>query len=378
MTTSQPHHEYVSELHRRIYGSEAKTLAAAPGRANLIGEHVDYCDGLVMPFAIDRYSHVTASASPQWHIYSTAHADDGVISGNDHPDWTRYVHGVQSSLADWGYHCGAAQVVIDSHVPPGAGLSSSAALTCSVLRALIALYDLDVPVNEQIEIAQRVETHYVGMPCGPLDQSASLLSRFGHILLYDCRDRSVDYIPFDPPSHGLELMLIDTRAPHRLVDAEYADRRHSAEDAARRLGIPSLRSARSEAWKDIADPIVSRRARHVVTELERVHATIAALRAEDFSTVGSLLNAAHDSLRDDYEVSSIELDSAQEAAHRAGALGARMIGGGFGGSVIALVPADRSDHVAASVSEAAGERGLPEPDIMTAAPAHGSLHLSTT
>ncbi|MFC4335521.1 galactokinase [Salininema proteolyticum] len=354
-------------LFRERFGAEPETVRAAPGRVNLIGEHVDHSGGAVMPFAIGRYCVVAAAKSDRWRLASTAD------SGSD--SWTVYATGVQDALRDFGFETGPAAMAVHGTVPLGAGLSSSAALTCAVLRAMADLYGLEIAPEAQIDIAQRVENAYVGMPCGNMDQAASLLGRSDHVLWFDSASKEYDYIPFRVDLRGLCVLVMDSRAPHRLVDGEYAARRAHCEKAREILGVRQLADARTEDLDRLADPVLHGRARHVVGETERVRKAVNALRDNDFATVGALLNASHASLRDDFEVSSPELDSAVDAAVEAGALGARMVGGGFGGSAIALVERGAVGRVEDRVREAAAKRGLPEPAFTVAGPADGALAL---
>jgi galactokinase len=241
--------------------------------------------------------------------------------------------------------------------------------------ALCDLYDVTVPEPELARIAQRAENDFVGVPCGIMDQSASLLCTDGHALLLDCRSGLSAQVPLDLT--GLTLLVIDTRAEHELVDGGYADRRTACEKAAELLGLPSLRDVTDlgEALSRLGDPVLRRRTQHVVTENHRVEAAVGLLRAGAVGEVGALLTASHLSLRDQFEVSWPEADVAVEEAVRAGARGARMVGGGFGGSVIALVPSDRAARVREAVTEAYAKRGWPEPHFLDAVPSAGATRL---
>jgi galactokinase len=273
--------------------------------------------------------------------------------------WAAYAVGVAWSLREAGHPVGGASLLVDADLPQGAGLSSSAALECAVAVALCELYDLPVPGPELARIAQRAENDFVGVPCGIMDQSASLLCTSGHALLLDCRSGLSAQVPLDLT--GLTLLVIDTRAEHELVDGGYADRRAACEKAAELLGVPALRDVTDlgEALSRLGDPMLRRRTQHVVTENHRVEAAVGLLRAGVVGEVGALLTASHLSLRDQFEVSWPEADLAVEEAVRAGARGARMVGGGFGGSVVALVPSDRTDRVRAAVTAAYADRGWP-------------------
>jgi galactokinase len=273
-------------------------------------------------------------------------------------------------MADAGYPAGPARVLVHSDVPTGASLSSSAALEGAVFLALAGLYGHDVPVEEAAAICQRAENDYVGMPCGILDQSASLMCEAGHAMFMDCRDLTREQVPFKLEDEGLVMLVVDTNAPHRLVDSEYAARRADCEKAAGLLGVSHLRDAPRHARLD--DERLNRRMRHILTENERVLATAALLEEGRTAEIGELLTASHTSLRYDYEVSSVELDSAVDAAIGAGALGARMTGGGFGGSAIALVEAASAQKVEAAVIDAAAQAGLPVPRVFVARAAQGA------
>ena len=270
---------------------------------------------------------------------------DGLAPGRV-TGWAAYPAGVAWALEAAGHRLPGACIAIDSDVPAGAGLSSSAALECATALALTSLAGLDVPRAELVTIARRAENEFAGVPTGIMDQSASLLCRAGHALLLDCRTLETSQVPFDPDAAGASLLLINTRARHELADGEYGRRRAECEEAARRLGIRSLRDLTDLAdTGSLTDPVLRRRVRHVVTDNQRVLEVVALLRAspgpsaDTYREIGRLLTQAHASLRDDFEVSWPEADAAVEAAVAAGASGARMIGGGFGGSVLALVPA---------------------------------------
>ncbi|MBV1849176.1 galactokinase [Catellatospora tritici] len=352
---------------------------AAPGRVNLIGEHTDYCDGFVLPFALPHRTEVIAARldRPEW-IVSSSLTGETVTFDLSEPvtGWAAYVAGIVWALRDAGYDVPGARLDISSGVPGGAGLSSSAALECAVLSALVDLGGLDLPVAQRPKLAQRAENAYVGVPCGIMDQSASTLCRAGHALFLDCRSMAVEQIPLDLVGHGLEILVIDSRAPHQLVDGEYAARRAACEKAAEILNLPALRDATLADLSRLDDPLLIRRARHVVTENDRVLATIELLRDGRIREIGPLLTASHASMRDDFEITVPEVDTAVEAAIAAGAYGARMTGGGFGGCVLALVDTDRSDDVAAAVAEAFRANGFTSPSFFSATPAPGATRLS--
>jgi galactokinase len=278
-------------------------------------------------------------------------------------------------------------IAIDSDVPAGAGLSSSAALECATALALTPLAGLDVPRTELVTITRRAENEFAGVPTGIMDQSASLLCRAGHALLLDCRTLETSQVPFDPGAARASLLLINTRARHELADGEYGRRRAECEEAARRLGIRSLRDLTDLAdTGSLTDPVLRRRVRHVFTDNQRVLEVVALLRAspgsspgpsaDTYREIGRLLTQAHASLRDDFEVSWPEADAAVEAAVAAGAYGARMIGGGFGGSVLALVPAAASGPVRDAVTAAFARHGWTAPEFLDAVPSDSARQLS--
>ena len=258
-------------------------------------------------------------------------------------------------------------------MPRGAGLSSSASLECATAGALLALAGAELPLRDVALLAQHAENDFVGMPCGVMDQFASTHARAGHLLLLDTRSLEVRHIPFDLAADGLSLLVVDTRAPHQLVDGEYAARRASCEEAARLLGVPALRDVvdLDSALAALDDDVLRRRVRHVVTENGRVLDVVDLLESGDVRAIGPLLTASHVSLRDDYEVSCRELDLVVDTALAAGALGARMTGGGFGGSAIALVDSGSVEHVRDEILAAFSAAGLTGPAFVDAEPGDG-------
>jgi galactokinase len=293
--------------------------------------------------------------------------------------WAAYVAGAVWALLDAGHPIGGLDVLVDGDVPPGAGLSSSAALECATALAAADLYDIDVSRPVLAHLAQRAENVFVGMPCGIMDQSAALLSTAGHALFLDTRTLAAEQVPLDLSAHDLALLVIDTRAPHRLVDGEYAARRRTCEEAASLLGIKALRDVDpqrlEETLRALPDDVLRRRVRHVLTENARVLDTVALLRSRRVSEIGPLLTASHASLRDDYQVTVPELDVAVDAALHAGALGARMTGGGFGGCVIALVPEQLAESCIEAVRTSLFAHGYAEPAHFHATPSAGARRL---
>jgi galactokinase len=370
------------------FGGQPDGVWVAPGRVNLIGEHTDYNDGFCMPYALPHRTTVAARLGKPgvWRVRSLASpspADFDVTAvdgtGERVGGWAAYVAGVVWALLDAGHEVPGADLLIDSDVPVGAGLSSSAALECAVLRTLHDLGGLDIRPAEQARLAQRAENDYAGVPCGIMDQSAAVRCEAGHVLFLDTRSGETEQVPFDVASAGLAMLVVDTRAPHELVDGEYAARRASCEQAASLLGVPALRDvtvADLPTALGKLDEVTARRTRHVVTEDARVLATVALLRAGELRAVGPLLTASHASLRDDFEVTVPQLDVAVDAALAAGALGARMTGGGFGGCVIALVEAATAESVADAVAAAFAAAGFDPPAWFVSAPSAGAHRVS--
>ena len=365
------------------FGAEPDLVAAAPGRVNLIGEHIDYSDGFVLPFAIKDRTLVAArkrgdstvriaSAQRRNKIVTV---DISKVKPGLKGEWERYALGVLWAL---GVKEGV-DLLIDGHVPLGAGLSSSAALECSVATAMNHLFDLGFNLEELARLTQKAENQYVGVPCGIMDQSVSLMATQGSALLLDCSDLTTKNIPFDVASSGLELLIIDTQAHHALTDGGYAERRASCESVVAKLGISSLRELSMEQLENSRGLLTETefvRARHAVTEMKRVLECVEALSNSDFAKVGQLINQSHASLRDDYTVSCPELDTAVEAALAAGALGSRMVGGGFGGSAIALIQASKTTETIKAVEKAFSSKGFKAPRFFTSLPSQGAELLS--
>jgi galactokinase len=373
----------VAKVYAELYGELPTGVWSAPGRVNLIGEHTDYTEGVVFPFAIDRRAFVAASRADDavLRVRSLQRPDDVVevamaaLDPRAEHQWSAYVEGAVWALRDAGHAIGGMNMVLDSTVPVGSGLSSSAAVECATLLAAAALHGVPLERFPFALLAQRAENAYVGIPCGSMDQTASMMSEAGSALFYDTRSGEIANEPFAPADAGLALIVIDTKAHHALADGEYAKRRAACEEATRQLGLPSLRSIETDELDEVLgriDADLGRHVRHVVTENARVFAARAALRAGDYAELGRLLDASHASLRDDFRVSADELDVAVEAARAAGALGARMTGGGFGGSAIALVPVDRIEALTEGVGAAFAERRWTEPQVWVVEPSAGA------
>ncbi|MFC7545105.1 galactokinase [Plantactinospora sp. GCM10030261] len=359
---------------------------AAPGRVNLIGEHTDYNDGFVLPFALPQRTVAAAAMTnlPHWSAWSETTRerisfDDAGLAPGVVTGWGAYVAGVVWALREAGHRVPHIDIAIASDVPLGAGLSSSAAIGSAVLTALVELGGLDLPVADRPRLVQRAENDYVGAPTGIMDQTAAIRSEAGHALFLDCRSLTVEHIPFDLAADDLAILVVDTRAAHQHVDGGYAERRAACEEAARQLGVAALRDVPTDdldaTLAKLPDEVVRRRARHVVTENQRVLDTVALLRNGRIREIGPLLTASHASMRDDFEITVGEVDTAVDTALAAGAYGARMTGGGFGGCVIALVDAGAAEAVAAAVAEAFAGRGYAEPRSFTVLPSAGAERL---
>ncbi|MFD8247618.1 galactokinase [Nocardia sp. NPDC059691] len=364
----------------------------APGRVNIIGEHTDYNDGYVLPIALPLVARCTAAPRTDGLVRVGSRQRPGepvLVAVSDIegvrarvPGWSRYPLGVVAEFTRRGHRITGVDLDLDGAVPIGAGLSSSAALSCAVAIALRDLFAPGLTDRTLIDMARAAENDYVGAPTGLLDQSAAMLCTAGHALLLDVRafaadtaaPRGVEQIPFDLGAFGLELFVVDTGQPHELADGRYAERRAECAAAAEALGVETLRDVASATdTTRIADDVLRRRARHVVTENARVVAVAEKLREGlDPRGIGPVLTAGHVSLRDDFEVSTPTLDAAVGAALAAGSHGARMVGGGFGGSVIALVDRDRTAAVAESVRQRFADADLPDPRTFVVVPASGA------
>ncbi|MFI5523870.1 galactokinase [Streptomyces platensis] len=401
--TERPHGaQHSAAQFAAVYGAAPTGIWAAPGRVNLIGEHTDYNDGFVMPLALP---HTTlAAASPRTDGVLRLHsggADGGIVElrldelrptpmdtaarsasargggGRRAGGWAAYPAGVVWAMREAGLPVGGADLHYDSTVPTGAGLSSSAALEVATAFALNDLYGLGQEPQRLAQLAQRAENAFVGVPCGIMDQTAAACCTGGHALFLDTRDLTRRQIPFDLAGEGLRLLVVDTRVKHELGDGAYAERRAGCERGARALGVRALREVPyahlDEALAGLAgEPVVQALVRHIVTENHRVEEVIACLDAGRTRAIGPLLTAGHASLRDDFKISCRELDLAVDTALTAGALGARMTGGGFGGSAIVLVEETVAAAVGAAVTEAFAAAGHAAPRIFEAVAGAGA------
>jgi galactokinase len=368
------------------YGGAPDGVWQAPGRVNLIGEHTDYNEGFVLPFAIDLAARVAVRrrGDRRMRLVSTYGRQGVVELGLDRParedakGWTVYPVGVVWALQERGIEVPGFDLVLDSSVPLGSGLSSSHAIECAVATALAELAGARPSAEELVLLTQRAENEFVGAPTGIMDQSASLRGAAGHAVFLDCRDQHAELIPFDAPAAGLTVLVVDTKVAHSHADGGYASRRAACELGAEVLGVDALRDVTTADLAEaqgLLDEVTFRRVRHVVTEDERVLRTVEVLRAEGPAAIGPLLDASHASMRDDFEISCPELDLAVDTARAAGAVGARMTGGGFGGSAIALVPTTAEGTVRDAVATAFAEAGYAAPEIFSVAPADGARRI---
>ena len=375
----------VTDAFESAFGSVPTGVWSAPGRVNLIGEHTDYNGGLVLPFAIDRRTWCAAAprADRMLRVRSaSAHGEFVVDLDEIHPQslggWAAYPLGVAwalgESVADHGDAHGV-DLYLDSDVPIGAGLSSSAAIECAVAVALNDLWDLGLDRMTLARAGRRAENVAVGAPTGIMDQCASLFGEADHAVFIDCDTEVTEAVPLHLKSENLTVLVIDTGVSHSHATGGYAERRASCELGAKQMEVPSLRFvAETDLPRaaEILDDVTFRRVRHVVTENARVADTVRALRAEGPRAIGELLLASHASMRDDFEISVPELDLAVESAVRHGAVGARMTGGGFGGAAIAVVDVDDADAVGAAVSDDFAKVGFGAPRTFTVTPSDGA------
>jgi galactokinase len=377
---------------RRVFGRTSEGIWSAPGRVNLIGEFTDLNDGFVLPLALpfaaqacvarrgDNLVQVASAQRPEAgeSPVVTARLDQlrpGATSG-----WASYVLGPVWALRDAGAGLGGLEVYLDSDVPIGAGLSSSAALECSMALALRDLYGLELTLLELARLAQRAENEYVGVPTGIMDQTASLLCKAGHGLFLDTRSLEARQVPLDLEPYGLTLLVVNTGVKHALGDSAYADRRRDCLRAAEELGVAALRDIAPEemgvALAQLTDDVVRRRARHVITEDARVLEVVRLLESGRPAEVGPVLTDGHRSLRDDFEVSCAELDTVVDVAVANGALGARMTGGGFGGSAVVLLELAAVQPVSTAVATAFAARDYGTPEVIEVIASDGASRVA--
>jgi galactokinase len=365
---------------RHFLDAEATVIAAAPGRVNLIGEHIDYCDGFVLPLAIERY--IVIAAAPN----GTSTARIGSVSKDvveidlsapqviSEIKWSNYLRGVLKGFNDLGHDLPGFDAYIVSNVPLGGGLSSSAALECAMATLLEGLLDITLDVKEKALLAQKAEHDFAGVPCGIMDQFASAFGEQDQLIMIDCRSGEPEMVPFSNPD--LSIIVANTCVSHDLSDGGYAARRKATEDGIAIIGKASWREATMEeveAKKEEMGDITYRRSRHVIGEIARTQEAVAAFKSGNFSNIGKLMADSHASLRDDFEVSCKELDlMVQIATDLPGVLGARMTGGGFGGSTVTLCQTKRAQEIGKILHDRyEAETGI-TPVIFATRPAQGA------
>ncbi|UWX97519.1 galactokinase [Arthrobacter zhaoxinii] len=392
-STLQERADTLARRFSEVFGAAPDGVWRAPGRVNLIGEHTDYNNGFVLPFAIDRSALVAvrlrtgdsepgteadavrlaSTFAPDGADLSRAQFRTGGLEPGSADGWAGYPAGVVYALAQQaGVSVPGFDLLLDSTVPVGAGLSSSHAVEVAVIVALNDLLGLGLDAPEMARLTQYAENEFVGAPTGIMDQSASLMGREGGALFLDCRSLESETVPLPLAGHGLEVLVIDTRVVHSHADGGYSARRNACERGAAALGVQSLRDVPEGTSLDGLDEETRKRVRHVTAENQRVLQVVEELRADNVRGIGELLTASHVSLRDDFEVSCPELDLAVDTALAAGALGSRMTGGGFGGSAIALIRQEDEAEVRAAVLAAFAAQGFAEPALFTVLPADGA------
>jgi len=380
----------VTQQFAKAYGRQPRWIAAAPGRVNVIGEHTDYNDGFVLPMAIERYTLIAAApcANGSKNIRLRSTVGDGAASldlgrpikpaakGN----WHNYPAGVVAGFVARGLQPGGFDALIHSSVPLGGGLSSSAALEVSTATLLEAITGKKLDLVEKALLCQKAEHDFAGVPCGIMDQFISVMGKQDCLLLLDCRSRKPELVPMIDPS--VALLITNTNVKHELTGGEYAKRRAQCETAAKALGVASLREASAsilEGAQNKMDEVVFRRARHVVSEIERTLRAADAVRVSRWAEAGKLMYASHFSLRDDYEVSCAELDAVVEIAEQigpaGGVFGCRMTGGGFGGCTVALVSTDSVSAISGRIASEYEQRTRIKPSLFVSRPAGGATLL---
>jgi galactokinase len=362
--------EKATRTYRERFDQGPELIASAPGRINLIGEHTDYNGGFVLPCAVGRRVAV-AMGRGGGELYSTNFEETRLLGGEKDSSWADYPRGVVWAIGEAGHRIEDFRAAFAGDVPLAAGLSSSAAIEAATALALDALFGLDIDRKDLAVLCQKAENDFVGVGTGIMDQYASLLCEEGAALLVDCRSLEAQSVPLDLGGAGFALLVCDTRLERGLADTGYNDRRAACERAAETLGVESLRDAREEDLERLSGEEL-RRARHIVSENARVVEAVEALRAEDYRELGRLMYASHASMRDDFEISTPELDAFVELAGESGALGARLTGAGFGGCAIALVRSEDADALSHEVQRMFAERGFEEPTFYEFVPAAGA------
>ena len=365
--------EKAAHAFEREFGETPELVASAPGRVNLIGEHTDYNGGFVLPCAIDHRIAAAVGSSPDGEgtLFSTDFDEEHSLGERADGSWADYPRGVVWAMRQNGAEVPAFRAAFAGDVPLGSGLSSSAAIEAATALALDALFGLDLSKKDLALLCQRAENDFVGVPTGIMDQYASLLSSAGSALLIDCRSLEAETVPLDLEEAGLTLLVCDTRVERGLADTGYEDRRKTCENAARTLGVRELRDA-DEEYLNRLEGDELKRARHIVRENARVLEAVRALRESDFCTFGRLMYDSHLSMRDDFEISTPELDAFVETARESGALGARLTGAGFGGCAIALTAEAEADTLTDSTRYRFEEEGFKEPAFYRLRPVAGA------
>lgn len=362
--------ERAAAAYRACFGSPPAVIASAPGRVNLIGEHTDYNAGFVLPCAIE-FRVAAAAGEGKGGLFSAEYGELESVDGCQGGSWAAYPRGVAWALTEAGNSLSPFQAAVAGDVPRGAGLSSSAAIEAAIALALDTLDRLHISRPELASLCQRAENGFVGVNSGIMDQYASLLCREGAALLIDCRTLEARPVPLDLATADLALLICDTRVERRLAASGYNDRRATTERAAKALGVEALRDATLEDLRRLQG-VEQRRARHVVSENGRVLEAVDALERDDFRRFGRLMYASHDSLRDDYEVSTPELDTFVQTARESDALGARLTGAGFGGCAIALVRRNQVHGLMAATRARFAVEGFTAPAFYPFQPSAGA------
>ena len=379
-----------ADLFARCFGHPPRWVVAAPGRVNLIGEHTDYNDGFVLPMAIERYVVIAGdtNAGREVTLHSvttgeTARFDIRPKVARGEPAWSNYVRGVVAGFAERTKKLPAFDAVIESTLPLGGGLASSAALEVATATLLEAMTGQALEPIAKALLCQRAEHDFAGVPCGIMEQYTSILAQQNHAVLLDCRSRTTTAVPMTDPA--ITVLIINTNIRHKLAEGEYAQRRSQCEEAADVLKVPALRDATPamlEAARGQLDPVVFRRAHHVISENERTLQAAKAMQASDWPAAGQLMYASHASLRDDYQVSCPELDTvveiAQEIGAAGGVLGCRMTGGGFGGCAVSLVKTDLVQRITRNLDAAYEKKTRRQTTIFYSHPAAGARVLKSS
>jgi len=378
-----------AQLFTRCFGHPPRWLVAAPGRVNLIGEHTDYNDGFVLPMAIRRYIVIAAGANSgrQVTLHSVTTGETATFSvrpkvERGEPGWSNYVRGVIAGFQKLGKKVAGFDAVIESTLPFGGGLASSAALEVATATLLEAMAGPALDPLEKALLCQQAEHEFAGVPCGIMDQFTSILAQEDHALLLDCRSRTTTSVAMTDPA--VTVLIINTNVRHKLAESEYAKRRSQCEAAARVLKVAALRDATPEALEAARrqmEPVVFRRARHVISENQRTLQAAQAIQSSDWDAVGRLMYDSHRSLREDYEVSCPELDTVVDIAQGIGAaggvIGCRMTGGGFGGCAVSLVRTDAVQRTTRALDMAYEKKTGRQANIFSSRPAAGARVLES-